>query len=84
MSDERMSEFLALAICAIQRPGTVGQLMSYLGMVNFYRRFFKGAAGVLKPLMDALRGTSGKAARRPGLSGQHPCWRLSRAANSRG
>ena len=63
MSDERMSEFLALAICAIQRPGTVGQLMSYLGMVNFYRRFIKGAAGVLKPLMDTLRGTSGKAAR---------------------
>ena len=63
MSDERMSEFLALAICAIQRPGTVGQLMSYLGMVNFYRRFIKRAAGVLKLLTNALGGTSGKAAR---------------------
>ena len=37
--------------------------MSYLGMVNFYRRFIKGAAGVLKPLTDALRGASGKAAK---------------------
>ena len=46
---------------AAPRPGTVGQLMSYLGMVNFYRRFIRGAAGVLKPLTDALRGASGKA-----------------------
>ena len=51
------------AIRAFPRPGTVGQLMSYLGMVNFYRRFIKGAAGVLKPLTDALCGTSGKAAK---------------------
>ena len=36
--------------------------MSYLGMVNFYRRFIKGAAGVLKPLTDALRRAGGKAA----------------------
>ena len=35
--------------------------MSYLGMVNFYRRFIKGPAGVLKPLKDNLHGTSGKA-----------------------
>ena len=35
--------------------------MSYLGMVNFYRRFIRGAAGVLKPLMDNLHGASGKA-----------------------
>ena len=51
------------AICAFPRPGTIGQLMSYLGMVNFYRRFIKGATRVLKPLMDALRGASGKAAK---------------------
>ena len=50
-------------IRAFPRPGTVGQLMSYLGMVNFYRRFIKGAAGVLKPLTDAQRGASGKAAK---------------------
>ena len=48
------------AIRAFPWPGTVGQLMSYLGMVNFYRRFIRGAAGVLKPLTDALRGASGK------------------------
>ena len=48
------------AIHAFPQPGTVGQLKSYLGMMNFYRRFIKGAAGVLKPLMDALRGASGK------------------------
>ena len=51
------------AICAFPGPGTVGQLMSYLGMVNFYRRFIKGAAGALKPLTDTLRGASGKAAK---------------------
>ena len=51
------------AIHAFPRPWTVGQLMSYLGMVNFYRRFIKGAAGVLKPLTDALLRASGKAAR---------------------
>jgi cleavage and polyadenylation specificity factor subunit 1 len=35
---------------------TVCQLQTYLGMINFYRRFLPGAAGVLKPLTDALRG----------------------------
>ena len=66
------------AIRAFPRPGTVGQLMSYLGMVNFYRRFIKGAAGALKPLTDALRGPSGKAAK---LEWSTP--RLSRAASSK-
>ena len=47
----------------VPRPGKVGQLMSYLGMVNFYRRFIRGAVGVLKPLTDTLHGTSCKAAR---------------------
>jgi cleavage and polyadenylation specificity factor subunit 1 len=35
----------------------VCQLQTYLGMINFYRRFLPGAAGVLKPLTDALRGS---------------------------
>ena len=51
------------AIRAFPQPGTVGQLVSHLGMVNFYRRFIRGAAGVLKPLTETLCGTSGKAAR---------------------
>ena len=51
------------AIRAFPWPGTIGQLMSYLGMVNFSRRFIKGAAGALKPLTDALRGASGKVAK---------------------
>jgi len=32
--------------------------MTYLGMINFYRRFIKGAASVLRPLTDALCGSS--------------------------
>ena len=47
------------AIGAFPRPGTVRQLMSYLGMVNFYGRFIKGAARALKPLTDALCGQLG-------------------------
>ena len=38
------------------QPKTVGQLQTYLGMVNFYRRFLPAAARVLKPLTDALKG----------------------------
>ena len=49
------------ALYAFLRPATVGELMAYLEMVNFYRRFIRGAAGVLKPLTDALRGAGGKA-----------------------
>jgi Reverse transcriptase (RNA-dependent DNA polymerase) len=41
-------------------PGTNKQLLSFLGMINFYRRFLPQAARVLKPLTDSLRG--GKAA----------------------
>ena len=50
------------AIRAFLRPGTVKQLQTFLGMVNFYRRFMKNAALVLKPLMDALRGASSQKA----------------------
>ena len=38
------------------RPGNIKELQGFLGMVNFYRRFVAGAARILKPLMDALRG----------------------------
>ncbi|MBM3938427.1 MAG: DDE-type integrase/transposase/recombinase [Sphingomonadales bacterium] len=44
------------AISTFPRPESVKQLMQYLGMVNFYRRFLPGAAKLLKPLTDALRG----------------------------
>ena len=37
-------------------PTTTQHLQTYLGMVNFYRRFLRGAAQVLKPLTDSLKG----------------------------
>jgi len=46
------------AIQNVQQPTTGKELMTYLGMINFYRRFIKGAASVLRPLTDALRGGS--------------------------
>jgi len=39
------------------RPGTVKELQGFLGTVNFYRRFVRGAAHLLRPLTDALRGS---------------------------
>ena len=44
------------AIEKFPQPKTVKQLQTYLGMVNFYRRFLRGAARVLKPLTDSLQG----------------------------
>ena len=44
------------AIRKFPQPETVQQLQTYLGMVNFYRRFLRGAAQVLKPLTDILKG----------------------------
>jgi len=46
-------------ISAIQdfpTPSTVRGLQRFLGMVNFYRRFLPGIAGIVRPLTDALRG----------------------------
>ena len=48
------------AITAHPQPATKSQLMSFLGMINFYRRYLSGAASILKPLTDATRGTGGK------------------------
>jgi hypothetical protein len=43
------------------RPATIKELHIFLGLINFYRRFIPGAASVLKPLTDTLRGsTSGQ------------------------
>jgi hypothetical protein len=50
---------LETRLTGIQRypqPKTVAQLQTYLGMVNFYRRFIKSAAAILRPLTEALRG----------------------------
>ena len=43
------------------QPKTIRQLMEFLGMFNFYKRFIPGAAAVLSPLFDATSGTSSKA-----------------------
>jgi hypothetical protein len=39
------------------RPTTIKELQMFLGLINFYRRFLPGAASILKPLTDALRGS---------------------------
>ena len=44
------------AIARYPVPTSVQQLQTYLGMVNFYRRFIRGAARILKPLTGALCG----------------------------
>ena len=36
------------AIKGHPRPATKSQLMSFLGMINFYRRYLRGAASILK------------------------------------
>jgi RNase H-like domain found in reverse transcriptase len=48
------------AIREFKLPADRQQLQQFLGMVNFYRRFLPGAAGVLQPLIDALQGPGGK------------------------
>ena len=47
-------------IAAHPRSGTKSQLMSFLGMLNFYRRYVKGTASILKPLRNATRGAGSK------------------------
>ncbi len=44
------------AIRAFPRPTTVKELQGFLGKVNFHRRFIPGAAKILAPLTDALKG----------------------------
>ena len=43
-------------IQSFPRPQDKKQLQSFLGLVNFYRRFIPAAAQILLPLTDALRG----------------------------
>jgi RNase H-like domain found in reverse transcriptase len=44
------------AIQPFLMPKTVPQFQTYLGMVNFSRRFFLAAAAMLRPLTVALKG----------------------------
>ena len=44
------------AIREFGRPVTAKGLQTYLGMVKFYCRFLQGAALVLRPLTDMLKG----------------------------
>jgi hypothetical protein len=47
-------------VAAIQkypRPATVKQLLAFLGVFNFYRRFVPAAARILLPLTDSTRGS---------------------------
>ena len=44
------------AISKFPPPSTIRHLQTFLGMVNFYRRFMPQAAKVLKPLTDVLKG----------------------------
>ena len=44
------------AIVNFQVPDSKKSLMSFLGLVNFYRRFIPSAAEILGPLTEALKG----------------------------
>ena len=44
------------AITNFTQPRTVKQLQEFIGMVNFYRRFVPGAAQLMLPLFEALKG----------------------------
>ena len=43
-------------ISTFPRPVDKKGLQRFLGILNFYRRFIKGAAGILAPLTEALKG----------------------------
>jgi len=45
------------AIASHPRPNTFKELQNFLGVINFYRKFVPGAAAMLRPLTDALRGS---------------------------
>jgi len=45
------------AIAAHPRPNNIKELQNFLGVINFYRKFVPGAAAMLRPLTDALRGS---------------------------
>ena len=56
----RPLETRVAAISEFPRPTTRSELQRFLGMTNYYRRFVRGAASILKPLTDATRGPGGR------------------------
>jgi hypothetical protein len=51
---------LADRVAAIKQfppPNTVKELQSFLGLINFYRRFIQSAAKLLLPLTAVLKGS---------------------------
>jgi Reverse transcriptase (RNA-dependent DNA polymerase) len=50
------------AMVKFRRPKTVGQLQTFLGMANFYRRFLPAAAQRLRPLSRCFCYTRGRCA----------------------
>jgi hypothetical protein len=51
------------ALKNIPRPSTIKELQAFLGLYNFYHRFFKRAAEVVRPLTDALKGGKASASK---------------------
>jgi hypothetical protein len=45
------------AVTRLPHPNTVKELQVFLGLINFYRRFIPGAALMLLPLTNALKGS---------------------------
>ena len=52
------------AITDFPRPTTVRELMSFVGMVNFYKRFIPQASKIMAPLHEATAGAQTKTAMR--------------------
>ena len=71
------------AIRDFPQPKSVQQLMEFLGMLNFYKRFIPGAASVLAPLFDATVGIATKAAMRREVEWSVPRVRVFQEAKAR-
>jgi len=61
MTPMRPPELLT-AVRDWEMPRTKRQLMSFLGFVNFYRKFIHRFAGIVTPLTDLLRDCISRAA----------------------
>ena len=71
------------AIRVFPQPRTVRQLMEFLGMLNFYKRFIPGAATLLSPLYDATAGASSKSQLQREVEWTTPMIRAFREAKTR-